>query len=403
MVTWPCILAHPSAKILVDCSGLPEVTCSIEWFPAAVGEVAHELFHVTGLRCRPLRFLATGNSGVWVVEVLDSAEPNQNGRWRWISPKRDDTLSNPEHRYAVAAWLSAQPIAPWQHPGWGQKVTAWVSSKVRSVGSPQEIRGGWPCSCVLRFSTKTGSVYFKADSADGPGEPCVLQKLSPALSSYLPEVIALDCDQRWLLLQEFEPIRPAHVDPKLCADALRRTSQVLRNSGPAADWRELGCQTWDATALRKVANTIPQLATRQGPLDHALLELETSRIAPTLLHCDLHPWNLGRRAGKTILFDWGDVAVGHPFFALVRLFDHVVPAYCDAQTLEEAIVASWSEGYDEVTVRAELSLIQRLHWLFQTARWVGAAQHAPAKSPWRAAVDRACAGTVAKLIKNMAP
>jgi aminoglycoside phosphotransferase (APT) family kinase protein len=63
---------------------------------------------------------------------------------------------------------------------------------------------------------------------------------------------------------------------------------------------------------------------------------------PTLVHGDLHPWNVAVGAGGPIVYDWSDAAVGHPFIDL-PVFVRRAEDPAVRRTLRSAYLARWSD------------------------------------------------------------
>ncbi|BCY13796.1 hypothetical protein L3i22_088840 [Actinoplanes sp. L3-i22] len=100
----------------------------------------------------------------------------------------------------------------------------------------------------------------------------------------------------------------------------------------------------DAGRLAAVAapyrDDIPGLAELIDGLPARLAEVAACGLPDTLLHGDLHPGNVRTDgAGAPVIIDWGDSAIGHPAFDLLRLIEGLESP--------EPLVAAWSRRWRE--------------------------------------------------------
>ena len=77
-------------------------------------------------------------------------------------------------------------------------------------------------------------------------------------------------------------------------------------------------------------------------LSAACARLEGVGVPETLVHGDLHPWNIARTPRGLVVFDWSDSAIGHPLVDLVttviRTEDVAV-----RRRLADAYLSAWPE------------------------------------------------------------
>jgi aminoglycoside phosphotransferase (APT) family kinase protein len=81
---------------------------------------------------------------------------------------------------------------------------------------------------------------------------------------------------------------------------------------------------------------VPELAS-------ACRRLEQIGPAPTLVHGDLHPWNVALGAGGPLVYDWSDAAVSHPFVDLPVFVRRAEDAGV-RRALRSAYLARWSDA-----------------------------------------------------------
>ena len=143
----------------------------------------------------PYRKMVSGNRLEKIFEDGDMPSALQGGLARWQDEQRSGII--PERR------------APWAIPGWHAEVERWIADQVIRLGrgaiqSIEPIKS-WSISCVLKVTTETGNLYFKAPR-DLPlfvNEGVVLARLVELYPDRLPIPVALAPEQGWMLLDDF--------------------------------------------------------------------------------------------------------------------------------------------------------------------------------------------------------
>jgi hypothetical protein len=318
------------------------------------------------------------DDGVCLVAPPPAAwEPPPGSRWS----ARDalETLGLDERERAGASdWLDQLAGAPgppervpWAEPGWYDAAVQWIEDRVaelgRSITGPITQRKHWSLSSVLRVPTAEGPIWCKDVPSFFAQEGPVLEVLRPTTPDALPIVLAR-ADGR-VLLEDLrgEPIEDAPVEDHVRAARLLATMQLewvdrvdeLLAAG-AVD-RRLALLPAEAAAIAArpgvVSGLDPERWSRLDALVAALpercaaLAAGNGGVPATLVHGDFHPGNVAKRAdGSLVLFDWTDVAVGHPFVDLAPYRPHrdaVIAAFADV----------WRERIGDEAVDRALELI----------------------------------------------
>ena len=191
---------------------------------------------------------------------------------------------------------------------------------------------------VLRCPVEGGDAYFKCSPEIFGSEAAVTQALAERMPGRVPEVIAVDEAQRWLLMGDLAAAELGEQDESLWHHGL------TTHAGIQVSW--LG-RTDELVGLGLPVRSLADLAAEVEVLtgDPALAEacrrLDRLGPGPTLVHGDLHPWNVVFGSGAARVFDWSDAAVSHPFVDLAtyvfRTQDVAV-----RRELVEAYVAAWA-------------------------------------------------------------
>jgi len=129
--------------------------------------------------------------------------------------------------------------------------------------------------------------------------------------------------------------------------------------------REDRLTTTERDRLRRIAATLERVA-------RPLAELG---IGDTIQHDDLHDGNVLVRDGRTVVFDWGDACVSHPFFTLtvtLRVAAYRVGVTEDAPeiaALRDGYLAGWRDVAPPGDLVAAAELARRLGQVSRALTW----------------------------------
>jgi hypothetical protein len=297
-------------------------------------------------------------------------------------------------RTAVARWLArraghgASPRADWSRPGWFARASAWmleslVAAGRQPVGTPVQ-HYLWSLTSVLRARTTTGDVYLKATSALFPQEVPVTALLATRTPGLTPAVISTNPAEAWLLMVD-NGGRPLGEEPEASWVAGIETHARIQRAwaGDVATVRAAGAPHRPLAKLAVAAAAIGQDAATMARLDNGLAaayraavprlveacaRLEAIGLDESIVHGDLHPWNVAVRDGGCVVFDWSDAAVGHPFIDLVpyvfRARDVAV-----RRAMVDAYLAQWSDVSSREQLQQAAALALPLGCLYQVVSY----------------------------------
>jgi hypothetical protein len=235
---------------------------------------------------------------------------------------------------------------PWKQPGWHANAHAWIrhnlqAHQLRLTGEiEQKYIRNW--STVLTVPTSDGTLYFKAGTPLLSHEPALTSFLASQRPDILPDLLAVELTQGWMLMRDSgRPIRE-WVKPQKSLDrwltALPLFAELqMQMAGNVDEMLALG--TLDRRLETLPAQFSALLADRQAMLldqpesltsanYQQLLELpsvfeEMCRslagcgIPHTIHHGDLSNSNVYFQGEQVIFTDWAEGAVTHPFFSLL--------------------------------------------------------------------------------------
>ena len=248
---------------------------------------------------------------------------------------RDAVLSWTRER--ETGWSDLRP--QWSRPGWLTEAGSWMRAQMGQAGykdpEPPRVHHLWGVSVVLSAASVTGTAFLKCSGDRFRHEPLLTQALANHSPMILPDVVAVEPNRGWLLMRDLEaPMLGDQPESKwgagldavvsLQQEWLGRTRELVELgaeprpldelaawvSGTAADGDLMSRLTPDTREAWKAA--VPTMVEACGRLD---------QIGPglSLVHGDLHPWNVVANQNGARIFDWTDAAVSSPFSRLGHL------------------------------------------------------------------------------------
>ena len=310
-----------------------------------------------------------------------ATEPPAGWTWQSLDAEVIARLEPKTCLSAVASWARERaegwsPLRPqWAHQGWFARASTWMMDQMAADGRPVVIAPRqhqlWGLSIVLRASSAEGNAFFKCSADLFRHEAVVTQALATQMSELVPEVIAVDGAQGWMLMRDLGAAELGDQDESLWHEGvvahagiqqswLGRTDELVALGLPVRSLTDLAAQvdamTEDTVLMQRMS---PDLRERWLAAAPAFIEscrrLDEIGPGPTLVHGDFHPWNVAFGPATTRVFDWTDAAVSHPFVDLAtyvfRTEDVAV-----RRRLVDAYVGAWSKIWPEESLREAAAL-----------------------------------------------
>jgi len=291
-------------------------------------------------------------------------------------------------------------------------VHAWTRETCHSLGhvvaSPVEQVHVRPWSTVLRVPTANGAVYVKCCGPTQAHEPRLTALLHREFPGLVTEVLALHPTKPWMLIAEGgtklgevyegdELLRAWREILPRCAllqrDVTPRTGEVLElgtpdhRAGPLlAAFDEVVANEPAVSgerADRLTADERRSLGLIRPRIAEALQALTALGIDDTLNHDDLHQNNVLVRDGRTVIFDWGDACVSHPFLTLAVTLRFAAQKTGRAEhsaeilALRDAYLEPWSDRASAPELRDAAELGRRIGEVSRTLTFDAVARAYP--------------------------
>ncbi|MDH4339328.1 MAG: aminoglycoside phosphotransferase family protein [Thermoleophilia bacterium] len=344
--------------------------------PGAVESVRREL----GLESAYLRLARVlfdeGRKPIGSLHEFDAP----SGAWSppvgtsWSDLDRADVaaLAPPELAGDVERWIAEQLGAPvpdarpsWSRPGWLAQASLWIRETATACGlrptGDLEVVGHWPLSSVLRLETDGGKVFFKAVFPIFGHEPAVTAQLSARHPTLMPELLAIDKSRGWMLMRELQGTLIGDQDLSRWGEGLRAAASIHKAwIGRAAELLSLGVHDRTLQALERdlaagfdavelSSEDRLRLKASLPTFVRASAELGAGAVPETLVHGELHPWNVMATDEGVRIFDWSDSCVSHPFFDLLTYLERV-----DDEQSRGAVLNAYLEVWSDTAPMGEL-------------------------------------------------
>lgn len=295
------------------------------------------------------------------------ADPPTGWIWQDLDVEVIAGLEPETARVAVASWARERvegwsPVRPaWSHPGWLARASAWIVEQMAedgrpAIGAPRQHQL-WGVSVVLRTPSEDGDVFFKCSPEAFRNEALLTQALAERMPGLVPDVIAVDRSQGWMLMRDLGATELGDQDETLWQEGveahagiqqlwLGRDDELVSLGLPVRSLPDLATHveemTADTSLLERMSPELrDQWLATATTLVQSCRRLNEIGPGPTLVHGDFHPWNVVLGAGGARVFDWTDAAVSHPFVDLAT-YVYRTRDVSMRQRLVDAYVAAWS-------------------------------------------------------------
>ena len=279
-------------------------------------------------------------------------------------------------------------LSPSQKTGWFQGATQWIDQQLEMLGwlgtgPVLQVKGGQHNSCLLYRSTDAGDIFFKAGSRMLPVESQLTAELAQRFPGEIPEFLAADHEQNWMLMRDFGNNHLGLAGDHLIPPAAKRMAEIqISTSDSLARWKALGCENWDEQGIYEHLDQAPgllaqfdqgrniidpqlldDLSARIPDIKKLITELFDSSLPLTLVHIEFHTAHVLVNEPGFVFHDWDGCVVTHPFHALHCMLFSIENDKL-AASVQEAFCEPFLEYEDERRLHRMSEVAGKLFWLF---------------------------------------
>ncbi len=321
------------------------------------------------LRIDPRRRDADGDPTLVVVD-LEAIGPDAPSPYTWTdwATVSLDALEPPELREVLPRWIGRRELGPtigdppWSVAGWFERASGWMVERMAELRAPAfeapRIVYLWGISVVLRAPSSLGPMFLKCSGPVFAREAAVTAVLAGGTPDLVTRVAAIEPDKGWLLMHDHGDRTLGDAPPETWAPGLEVHARVQQAwVGRERELIDAGAAVRSLEALAEALPTIADLEPLEteltgddrqawndsiGAFVAACGRLDSIGPAPTLVHGDLHPWNVADTPDGPRIFDWTDAAISHPFLDLAVYATR--PKDLDRRrAVRDAYLARWTE------------------------------------------------------------
>lgn len=237
----------------------------------------------------------------------------------------------------------------WYDADWQHQAHTWIREQagrnsLQLTGAIEQ-NHAYAWSTVMRVPTDQGTVFFKATAPETMYEIALTQKLAQWFPDGMPDLIAVDLERGWMLMQDggeqlrtvirptqdikpWEPVITRYAEIQV--ELAKHIADILALGIP--DHRPLVLPALYAELLADEASLMinqekglteteyQQLQDLSPRFKQFCADLITAGIPDSLDHGDFHDGNVLLKNGRITFFDWGDASVTQPFVSLRTFF-----------------------------------------------------------------------------------
>ncbi len=390
------LVAHPKRQAVLTAAeaGLP--TADVDGQPTV--RLAEAAFESTIGPVGPiLRFSTHGgpdddhpDRAILELETVGAKAPAGH-RWTRFDDLDVDGLE-PTLRKPVRRWIRRQldgpaPLdPPWSRSGWFARASGWMVATMTDLGAPPtappRVSYMWALSAVLRAPSAYGSFFLKCSPPMFRTEAAVTAALARVTPELVTPVAAIEPDEGWLLMRDLGEAMLGDRPPADWGSGLTVHAAIQQAwSSRVHELRGLGLPVRPLAALAAAVPTLLESRREamtpndQAAWDRAIPDLQRACLRldelgppPTLVHGDLHPWNVAMPGGRPTVFDWTDASVSHPFVDLAAYIGRGRSAD-DRRAILAAYLDAWADRVPAHTLREAGELAMVVGCLYQVVSY----------------------------------
>lgn len=272
----------------------------------------------------------------------------------------------------------ADKASPFARLGWIYDLEGWVQRVpgVDKILSFVQLSGS-PDTCLMRFETRSKTLWYKAVGQSDPREFSITRLLSVCHPDYLPPILAFDPTLNAWLMESGGASLTEDSEFEIWVTVARRLASLQIASLPhVREVSAVGCIDVRTSVLNELIDPFfdfidslmrQQVKNPPAPLTSSelrevadaaracLVEFGTLGIPDVIGHSDFNPGNILIADDRCVFIDWSAAHVGNPALTLGYLIAHF-RKNCAAPSgqdyfLREAFREKWSSVVSQSVMR----------------------------------------------------
>ncbi|PSL43248.1 phosphotransferase family enzyme [Salsuginibacillus halophilus] len=316
---------------------------------------------------------------VFVVELIQE-KGLLPSKAKWLH-NHLDKLSDGEKKI-LKSWRSAsrQVSLPWFKFGWRNRMEAWLEKTFYDDSLRVEQVRSWERSALFKVIGQRESYFVKAVPSVFSHEPLVSRFLHQYQPLDVPEIIDAEMDQNCYVMKELKgPLLGETTNMTYWKEAVLSLADIQKNSLEHIEQlKELKCpvrpvsniiQDYSEGTLyklyrsnyiqsevyQKLIVTLPRLINKSELL-------KSTNVPLALEHGDFFGGNIIVQDGKSVIYDWSDCCLSHPFLSVVTFLEEVEQFFSKAAALAllDEYLEQWNMFASKEALAKEYELIKSI-------------------------------------------
>lgn len=301
--------------------------------------------------------------------------------WLPISKEQSFSCLNERDNRLLQGWVSEKEDIPWFRIGWRQNIEELLVDRLQErVWKIEQIRS-WERSSLLRLYIEKETYILKIVPTIFQHEPTLCSYLKKKFPSYVPEVILVEPTYNAFIMKEVNGSLLGLTDNVIYwRKALINLGKI--QVGILHDVEQLHCpnRPVDKIIIEYLESTLEKLLENKfitkeifQTLTENLPEvmnivdkIKRSSIPISIDHGDFFGGNIILEDEETIVYDWSDSSLTHPFFSAVVFLQEVEEFFSkeEADSLLVDYLSLWSNYATTEQLSDEFELVKYIAPIF---------------------------------------
>ncbi|MDV2582049.1 phosphotransferase [Alkalibacillus haloalkaliphilus] len=316
------------------------------------------------------------------VEVLNGGDHKMFKRFEDVK----QNLNNEELKLLSRISINNSTYPSWFKLGWRKsfekRALSFTGTNTNHVNFEQ-IRS-WEKSALHKVSTDNNAYYIKTVPQVFGHEPLIAQYLYHHHGGVVPSVESIDHNYNEYIMQEVNGELLGYMKEKgYWKDALSNLATIQKHSiDHLNELKNIGCPSYEVSSTLEEylerclkdlkasqvisEHTYEKLSVTQLEAKKLCQQLTSTQVPPALEHGDFFGGNIMVQDGKSIIYDWSDCTISHPFLSMTVIFDEIKETFSVnvANDLLKHYLGHWTRFGCIDELKKEFMLVKKVATLY---------------------------------------